>query len=130
MHGLRNPYIPPPSTLLTHLIGSALISANANTLERIFVSQTITAKTLDPALTAAIEKAVEAAVGRALAKAPGQPRTVDDLLTTKETCARLRISDATLYTWMRDGKLTSRRVGNRNLFDPRDIDRLIDGGTA
>lgn len=92
------------------------------------MSQTSSTIKLDPDLAAAIERAVEAAVGRALAKASPRPRSVDDLLTTKEACDRLRISSATLYVWIGDGKLTPRRVGNRNLFDPREVDRLIDGG--
>ena len=47
------------------------------------------------------------------------------LLTVKESCARLRISRATLYNLVKKGKLAFVKIGGKSLIRDDAIDRLI-----
>lgn len=48
------------------------------------------------------------------------------LLTIKEACDYLRISRATLYRFINQGKLKPVKIGKRTLIDKADLDRLIE----
>lgn len=48
------------------------------------------------------------------------------MLTVAEACARLRISKWTLYRLIRDGKLTSVKIGSRRLISMRSILHFIE----
>lgn len=47
------------------------------------------------------------------------------LLTVKEACERLRISRATLYNLVKNGKLGIIKIGGKSLVSDESIDRLI-----
>ena len=50
------------------------------------------------------------------------------LLTVPEACDYLRISRATLYRHIKQGKITPIKIGRRTLIDKSDLDRLIEEG--
>lgn len=52
------------------------------------------------------------------------------LLTVKETCARLRISRATLYNLVKRRKLAIVKIGGKSLIRDDAIDRLIERETS
>ena len=46
--------------------------------------------------------------------------------TIKEAAAYLNIGEQTLYRWMRDGRITFRKVGDSTRFLQQDLDAMID----
>jgi len=46
--------------------------------------------------------------------------------TIKEAAAYLNIGEQTLYRWMRDGRITYRKVGDSTRFLQEDLDAMID----
>jgi len=55
-----------------------------------------------------------------------QTRNDDGLISAKEAGERLGLSFWTLYAWARAGRIAYVQLGKRKLFDPRDIEALID----
>ncbi len=51
------------------------------------------------------------------------------LLTVREVCERLRISRATLYNLVKNGKLRLVKIGGKSLIRDEVIHRLIAGGS-
>jgi len=50
-------------------------------------------------------------------------------LTANEAARELRISTATLFTWVKVGKVPAVRLGGRKLlFSRKEIERLVAGG--
>ena len=52
-------------------------------------------------------------------------RHVSPVLTVNEAVDYTRLCRATLYTFMRDGKLARLKVGGRTLIAKSDLDRLL-----
>ncbi len=48
------------------------------------------------------------------------------LLTIPEACEYLRISRATLYRHIKEGRIKPVKIGKRTLIDKRDLDLLIE----
>lgn len=46
--------------------------------------------------------------------------------TIKEAALYLKIGEQTLYRWMRDGRITFRKVGDSTRFLQQDLDAMID----
>jgi len=49
----------------------------------------------------------------------------DHLLTVEELAEYARCSTASIYRWVREGKLASNKVGHRRLFRATDIQELL-----
>jgi excisionase family DNA binding protein len=49
------------------------------------------------------------------------------LLTLAEFAGELRLSPHTIRKWVREGKIQPVRICRRLLFDPAEVDRLIEG---
>ena len=52
------------------------------------------------------------------------------ILTTKELADYLKLTDVTLYKYIKEGKIPGHRVGNRWRFDKEEIDALLNGEEA
>jgi excisionase family DNA binding protein len=48
-----------------------------------------------------------------------------ELLTIKETCAFLNITDVTLRRWLKEGVILSCRIGKKHLIKRSHLDKLI-----
>ena len=48
-----------------------------------------------------------------------------DWFTIKEAADYLQIGEPTLYRWMRDGKITFRKVGDSTRFLQEDLDAVV-----
>lgn len=48
----------------------------------------------------------------------------EKLLTENEVCKLLDVTHTTLWRWNRDGYLSMRKIGRRNMWAQSDIDRL------
>jgi len=49
----------------------------------------------------------------------------EHLLTVEELAEYARCSTASIYRWVREGKLASNKVGHRRLFRATDIQKLL-----
>jgi excisionase family DNA binding protein len=49
----------------------------------------------------------------------------DHYWTAAEVAAKLRITPRMIRAWARENKLPSTRLGHRFLFDPREVERVI-----
>jgi excisionase family DNA binding protein len=59
---------------------------------------------------------------------PTETRAEDEWLTVKEVAAELRLTPATIRSWISTGTLRARRVGQRKLFVQRsEVNRLLTG---
>lgn len=47
------------------------------------------------------------------------------LLTTNEVCEIFQVHRTTIYRWYREGLFSCIKVGRKNLFDPDEIQRVI-----
>lgn len=54
----------------------------------------------------------------------------EPLLTLNEAAAYLRVSHRTIRMWMRQGKLTSRRVGKLHRFTASQLDAFMEAESA
>ncbi|MBL8082046.1 MAG: helix-turn-helix domain-containing protein [Candidatus Obscuribacter sp.] len=54
--------------------------------------------------------------------------TVKDMLTKEQAAGELNISVATLYRWIKDGRVRTRRYGGRLLISRVEVARLLKGG--
>lgn len=50
---------------------------------------------------------------------------MDELFTVKEVLAKLKITRATLYRYMAQGKITPVKLGGRTMFKESDLDAFI-----
>ena len=57
--------------------------------------------------------------------APQPAPGADELLTRKETAARLNITLATLHEYTKSGKIAANRIGNRVLYKESDIQNAL-----
>ncbi len=48
------------------------------------------------------------------------------LLTARETSELLRVHLVTLYSWVREGRIPSLRLGRKRLFDPEAVRRWLE----
>jgi excisionase family DNA binding protein len=56
-----------------------------------------------------------------------QPRPApDDYMVTKEVCAKLRVTERTLYRYVKSRKLTVHKIDGKLLFKREDVDRFLD----
>jgi excisionase family DNA binding protein len=56
-----------------------------------------------------------------------QPKpTPDDYMITKEVCAKLRVTERTLYRYVKSRKLTVHKIDGKLLFKREDVDRFLD----
>lgn len=53
--------------------------------------------------------------------------TADQLLTTDEAAALLRVEPWTVREWAKTGRLRGLKPGKAWRFDPRDVDELLEG---
>jgi len=73
-----------------------------------------------------IEKIQEKAVRATEPDREQQPETFPQLLTRKKVCELLHISPPTLHTWIRQGKITSYKLGKKQVrFKKDDVERLL-----
>lgn len=49
-----------------------------------------------------------------------------DWMTTKEAAEYLKVSEATIYRWARDGKLPAYRIGATRRYKREDLDALAE----
>lgn len=42
-----------------------------------------------------------------------QPKTTEDLITRKEACELLNVTDVTIWTWAKHGKIPTYKVGGK-----------------
>ncbi|GAI88020.1 unnamed protein product [marine sediment metagenome] len=47
------------------------------------------------------------------------------ILTVKELAKYLKLTEVTIYNYVKDGKIPARRVGNRWRFDKDKIDKML-----
>ena len=47
-------------------------------------------------------------------------------VTTRTVAEMLNVKVETVQRWVRQGKLVGRQVGNRKLFEPRDVARAVE----
>jgi len=50
---------------------------------------------------------------------------VGQILTVKELAKYLKLTEVTIYNYVKDGKIPARRVGNRWRFDKDKIDKML-----
>ena len=51
--------------------------------------------------------------------------TMGQILTTKELAKYLKLTEVTIYKYVKEGKILGRRVGSRWRFDKDQIDELL-----
>ncbi|WP_335967061.1 helix-turn-helix domain-containing protein [Galbibacter sp. PAP.153] len=51
----------------------------------------------------------------------GQPKTVDELLTPKETCSLLKIDSSTLWRWVRDGIIPQYGIKHQRYYKKNEV---------
>lgn len=49
----------------------------------------------------------------------------DLYITAKEACEKLKVSQATIWRWGRDGRLNKKTVGSRSYYRLSDVNNLI-----
>lgn len=55
---------------------------------------------------------------------------IEPYLTVQEVCAYLKITDESLYSWIKNKGIPAHRVGKRWLFDKGELDAWIKSGKA
>lgn len=69
-----------------------------------------------PAIIAAVRDAMSEFVAAPIEKPPEE-----DLLTISEATALLKCSKASIYNWVRSGKIRSWKIGNRAYYKKADL---------
>ncbi|MBV9215996.1 MAG: helix-turn-helix domain-containing protein, partial [Acidobacteria bacterium] len=57
---------------------------------------------------------------------PPKPSDAVEWYSIKEAAKYLNVGEPTLYRWMRDGKITYRKVGDSTRFLKQDLDAVVE----
>lgn len=55
-----------------------------------------------------------------------QPKANEDLITRKEACELLNVTDVTIWTWSKQGKIPTYKVGAKIYLKRSEVMNLID----
>lgn len=55
---------------------------------------------------------------------------IEPYMTVQDVCKYLKISDESLYGWIKNSDIPAHKVGRRWLFDKADLDAWIKSGRA
>ena len=56
----------------------------------------------------------------------GQPKANEDLITRKEACDLLNITNVTIWSWSKQGKIPTYKVGSKIYLKRSEVMNLID----
>lgn len=53
-------------------------------------------------------------------------KSVDGLITIKDLCAKLSITNATVHNWIKGGILSKQKIGGRTYLNLEDVNKIIE----